>query len=205
MIIQVHPVNPEQRKIAQIVEVLKKGGVIIYPTDSVYAFACDINNKNAVEKICQLKQINIEKANFSIVCKDFSEVSEFTKQLGNSTFKLMKKHLPGPFTFILNASNKMPGIFRKGKKTIGIRVPLNNIALSIVSTLGNPIVTSSIKDEDEVIEYTTDPSLIHDRLEKHVNLVIDGGYGNNTATTIVDCTTDYPEIIRQGLGVIDEL
>lgn len=205
MIIQVHPANPEQRKIAQIVDILKKGGVIIYPTDSVYAFACDINNKNAVEKICQLKHINIEKANFSIVCKDFSEVSEFTKQLGNSTFKLMKKHLPGPFTFILNASNKMPGIFRKGKKTIGIRVPLNNIALSIVTALGNPIVTSSIKDEDEVIEYTTDPSLIHDRLEKLVNLVIDGGYGNNTATTIVDCTTDSPAIIRQGLGVIEDL
>ncbi len=203
MLLNIHSVNPDKRKIGQIVEVLKKGGVIVYPTDSVYGFACDINNKSAIERICQLRGIKPEKANFSIVCKDISELSTYAKQVDNVTFRLLKKHLPGPFTFILAASNHAPGIFRKSKKTIGIRIPENKIALSIVEELGNPILTASLKDEDEIIEYSVDPEIIHDRLEKQVNVVIDGGIGNNEPSTVVDCTGSSPEIIRQGLGEID--
>lgn len=205
MLIEIHPKNPETRKIQLIVDALKKGAVIVYPTDTVYAFACDINQKNAVEKICKLKGIKPEKANFSIVCKDLRELSDFAKQVDNQTFKAMKKALPGPYTFILSASNKAPGIFRKSKKTIGIRIPQNNISISIVEQLGNPIMTASIKDEDEIIEYPTDPVLIHERMEKHVFCVIDGGYGNNEASTVIDCSSSSPVVIREGLGSLDDI
>lgn len=205
MLIKIHPENPDQRNLTQVINVLKKGGVIIYPTDTVYAFACDINSKSAVEKICQLRGIKPEKANFSIVCKDLSELTDFAKQLDNSIFRLMKKVLPGPYTFILNASKKSPGIFRKSKKTIGIRIPNNKIALAIVELLGNPIMTASLKDNDEVIEYTTDPELIHENTKKEVDLVINGGFGKNAPSTIIDCSSGEPEVIREGLGSIDDL
>ncbi|MFT6715992.1 MAG: tRNA threonylcarbamoyl adenosine modification protein (Sua5/YciO/YrdC/YwlC family) [Saprospiraceae bacterium] len=202
MLIQIHPDNPDQRKLSQVVKVLQKGGVIVYPTDTVYALACDINSKSAVEKICQLRGIKPNKANFSIVCKDLSELTEFAKQVNNSTFRLMKKALPGPYTFILNASKKSPGIFRKSKKTIGIRIPNNNIALAIVESLGNPIMTASLKDNDDIVEYTTDPELIHENMANKVNLVIDGGFGQNAPSTIIDCSSGEPELIREGLGVV---
>ncbi len=202
MLIQIHPENPDSRKIAKVVEILKKGGVIIYPTDTVYSFACDISHKSAVEKICQLRDIKPEKANFSIVCKDLSELTEFAKQINNSVFRLMKKVLPGPYTFVLNASKKSPGIFRKNKKTIGIRIPSNKIAIAIVELLGNPIMTASLKDSDELIEYTTDPEVIHEKFAKRVAVVIDGGFGKNAPSTVFDCSSGEPQLIREGLGDI---
>lgn len=205
MLLEIHPDNPNSRNIAIAVACLKKGGVIVYPTDTVYAFACDINYKNAVEKICSLKGIKPEKANFSIVCKDLSELSEYAKQVSNPVFRLMKKALPGPYTFILNASQKVPVIFKNNKKTIGIRVPQNKIALALVEALGNPIMTASLKDEDDIIEYTTDPELIHERMENKVDIVINGGYGNNHPSTVIDCTNDEPEVIREGLGTLEGL
>lgn len=202
MLVKIHPANPEKRKIDQVVDCLQKGGVIIYPTDSVYAFACCITQKKAIEKICTLRNVKPDKANFSIACKDFSELSDYAKQINNSTFRLMKKVLPGPFTFILEASQKAPVTFRKSKKSIGIRVQDQNIATEIISGLGNPILTASLKSDDEIIEYLTDPELIHEKYADLVDLVIDGGYGNITATTVIDCTNDEPEIIRQGIGEI---
>lgn len=202
MLVQIHPENPNPRNLSSAVQILKKGGVIIYPTDTVYAYACDINNKNAIEKICKLRGIKPDKANFSIVCKDLSELSDFSKQLTNSTFRLIKKVLPGPYTFILTASNKSPGIFRKSKKTIGIRIPNNKIAIALVEALGNPIMTASLKDQDEIIEYTTDPELIHENMKKEVDLVIDGGFGKNAPSTVIDCTNEPPIVVREGLGEI---
>lgn len=201
MLLEVHPDNPNSRNIQMAVDHLKKGGVIIYPTDTVYAFGCDINFKNSVEKICRLRNMKPEKANFSIICKDLSELSEYAKQVSTPTFRLMKSCLPGPYTFILNASGQVPKIFKNKKKTIGIRVPENKIALALVEALGNPIVSASLKDEDQLVEYTTDPSSIYERYENQVELVIDGGFGNNQASTVIDCTQNEPEIIREGLGM----
>lgn len=201
MLLEVHPDNPNPRNIQLAVDHLKKGGVIIYPTDTVYAFGCDINSKNSVEKICRLRNMKPEKANFSIICKGLSELSEYAKQVSTPTFRLMKSCLPGPYTFILNASGQVPKIFKNKKKTIGIRVPENKIALALVESLGNPIVSASLKDEDQLVEYTTDPSSIYERYENQVELVIDGGFGNNQASTVIDCTQNEPEIIREGLGM----
>ena len=205
MLLDIHPENPNSRNISTVVNCLKKGGIIVYPTDTVYAYACDINYKNAVEKICSLKGIKPEKANFSIVCRDLSELSEYAKQVSTPIFRLMKKALPGPFTFILTASHKVPVIFKNNKKTIGIRIPENKIALAIVELLGNPIMTASLKDDDEIIEYTTDPELIHERHQEKVDLVINGGFGHNHPSTVIDCTGDEPIVIRQGLGIIEGL
>ncbi len=203
MFLEIHPDNPNPRVIAQAVECLRKGGVIIYPTDTVYAFGCDINSKNSVEKICRLRGIKPEKANFSFICNDLSQLSEYAKQVSTPTFRLMKNCLPGPFTFILKASGQVPRIFKNKKKTIGIRVPQNNIAQALVEALGNPIMSASLKDEDELKEYTTDPFSIHERYENQVDMVLDGGFGNNHPSTVLDCTEDEPELIRQGLGVIE--
>lgn len=200
MLLKIHPDNPDQRKIAQVVEELRSGKVIVYPTDSVYALACDINSKNAVEKICSIRDIKIQKAHFSIVCKDLGQLSYFTKQVSNEVFRLLKRALPGPYTFILKASNNAPGLFRKNKKTIGVRIPDNNIAIAIVEELGNPIVTASIKNDDEILEYITDPGLIHDELSNEVSVVIDGGIGNNQATTVIDCSEGNIDVIREGIG-----
>jgi tRNA threonylcarbamoyl adenosine modification protein (Sua5/YciO/YrdC/YwlC family) len=203
MIIRVHPDNPNERQIKQIVDILSKGGVIIYPTDTVYGMGCDINNSKAVERIARIKGVNLEKANFSFVCHDLSHLSDFSKPLNNEVFKLMKRNLPGPFTFILEANNNVPKLFKSKKKTVGIRIPDNNIALEIVRLLGNPIMSTSIHDIDNIIEYTTDPELIHERYENLVDAVIDGGYGNNVASTVVDCSGDEIEILRQGIGVLE--
>lgn len=204
MLIRIHPETPDLRQILNVVEVLKKGGVIIYPTDTVYGLGCDISKARAVERIARIKGIRIEKANFSFICHDLSHLSTYTRQISNPTFKLMKRYLPGPFTFILESSSNVPKIFKNKKKTVGIRIPANNIPLDIVRELGNPILTTSIHDHDSVIDYTTDAELIHENMGNLVDLVIDGGYGNNVPSTIVDCTKEPPVILRQGLGEFED-
>ncbi|PKQ68179.1 L-threonylcarbamoyladenylate synthase [Labilibaculum manganireducens] len=199
MLLKLYPDNPNHREFRKIADILKDGGIIIYPTDTIYAIGCDINNNKAIQKIANLKGINAEQANFSLICSSLSNLSEYAK-VDNTTFKMMKKNLPGAFTFILQASSNVPKLFKSKKKTVGIRVPDHYIPISIVEELGNPILTTSIHDPDEVVEYTTDPELIHEKYSKQVDLVIDGGYGRNTASTIVDCTTDSFEIIRPGIG-----
>ena len=203
MLLKIHPDNPEQRKIITVVEILKQGGIIIFPTDTVYGLGCDIYNHKAVEKIARIKGINLAKANFSFICYDLSHLSDFTKQIDNNIYKLMNRNLPGAFTFILPANNKVPKIFKSKKKTVGIRIPDNYIAREIVNQLGNPIMTTSIYDEDEIIEYTTDPELIYEKYKNLVDAVIDGGYGNNEASTVVDCTGEEIEVIRQGVGELE--
>lgn len=203
MLVKIYPENPNPREVQKVVEVLRSGGLVIYPTDTVYGLGCDVNNARAVERIAQIKGLNLKKDHLSFVCHDMSHLSVYTKALDNQVFKLLKKHLPGPFTFILPASNNVPKLFKNNKKTIGFRVPDNPIILEIVRELGNPVLSTSIKDEDEVIEYTTDPELIHEKYGDLVDLVIDGGYGGNEGSTIVDCT-DYPfEVVRQGKGVLE--
>ena len=201
MLIQIHPDNPEERKIAQVVKTLKSGGVIIYPTDAVYCIGCDLSNGKALEKVARIKNVKPEKANFSLICSDLSNLSKYTKPLSTSTFRLMRNVLPGPFTFILNASSEVPKYFHGAKKrTVGIRVPNNSITQRIVEALGGPLVSTSVHDDDDILEYTTDPELIHERYENLVDLVIDGGIGNLDPTTVVSCLDDDFEIIRQGLG-----
>ena len=202
--IKLYPENPDPRKIDQVVSILKNGGVIIYPTDTVYGMGCDIFNSKAVDRVKQLKNISGRKVDFSFICYDLSHIAEYTKSLPTPTFKLMKKALPGPFTFILNASNKVPKILNTSKKTVGIRVPDNNIPREIVRALSNPIITTSIHDDDEVLEYSTDPELIFEKYQGKVDAVIDGGYGQITASTVVDCTEDTPVVLREGLGNIDD-
>ncbi len=200
MLIQIHADNPDPRQIKKVVECLKDGGLIIYPTDTVYGFGCDVNNKKAMEKLCRLKGVNIKKHNLAFVCYDLSHIADFTKHLETSTYKLMKKALPGPFTFILNANSSIPKLFKNKKKEIGIRIPNNNIPREIVKELGNPIVTTSVKNDDMILEYSTDPKLIHEYFQNKVDMVISGGYGDSTPSTIVKCTDGYPEIIRKGKG-----
>ena len=203
MLIKIYPENPDEKRIQQAVEVLKKGGLIVYPTDSVYAIGCDMTNRRAAEKMAQLKGIKLEEANFSLICYDLSNISEYTVQFGTNLYKMMKRALPGPYTFILNANKNIPKLFQSKKQTIGIRVPDNNIARTIVNQLGNPMLSTSVHDDDEILEYTTDPELIHERYDGQVDLVIDGGYGNNEASTVIDCTGETPEILRQGIGEVD--
>ncbi|HEY9081729.1 MAG TPA: L-threonylcarbamoyladenylate synthase [Vicingaceae bacterium] len=203
MLIKIYPENPDEKRIQQVIDVLKKGGVIVYPTDSVYSMGCDMANKRAVEKMAQLKGVKLEEANFSLICYDLSNISEYTVQFGTDIYKMMKRALPGPYTFILNANKNIPKLFQSKKQTIGIRVPDNNIARTIVYQLGNPMLSTSVHDDDEILEYTTDPELIHERYDGQVDIVIDGGYGNNEASTVIDCTGETPEIVRQGIGVVD--
>ena len=203
MLIKLYPDNPDYKLIGSVVDSLKKGGLIIYPTDTIYAIGCDIYNNKAVEKIAWMKGVNLKKANFSFICHDFKHLSNFTRPLDNSTFKLMKNSLPGPFTFILPANSQIPKLFKNNRKTVGIRIPDNNIILEITKELGNPILTTSVKDEDDILEYTTDPELIHEKFNDLVDIVIDGGFGGNEPSTIVDCTEHEFKIIRQGKGVIE--
>lgn len=198
MLIKIYPENPNQKEIDKVVKVLQDGGLVIYPTDTVYAIGCDALNVRAVEKICRMKGINPAKSNLSIICYDLSNISEYAK-VDTSTFKLMKKNLPGAFTFLLNTTSSLPKIY-KDKKTVGIRIPDNDIIREIVRILGNPVLTTSVKNDDEIIEYSTDPELIEERYEKIVDLVVDGGYGGLEASTIVDCTDGEPVISRQGKG-----
>ncbi len=202
--IKIYPENPAPKHIKMVIETLEAGGVVIFPTDTVYALGCSIYQPKALDKIALLKGIKKEKANFSFLFNDLSMLSEFTKPFDNSTFRLMRKNLPGPFTFILNANNKVPKIFQSKKKTIGIRIPENNILASIIEELGHPLVSTSIHDDDEIIEYTTDPELIFEKYKDRVDLIINGGYGDNEASTVVDCTGNEPEIIREGKGVLVE-
>ncbi|MAO02460.1 MAG: threonylcarbamoyl-AMP synthase [Flavobacteriales bacterium] len=204
MISIIHPKNPDKRKVKEVVNYLKSGGVIIYPTDTVYALGCDAFNKKALEKICRIKKVNVKKHNFSFVCYDLSQISKYTKHLSNPIYKLMKKVLPGPFTFILQANNNIPKFFKNKKREIGIRVPNNNIARTIVKELGSPIATTSIKDKDEILEYSTDPELIHQYYINQVEIVIDGGYGDNIPSTIINCIENIPKIERQGKGEITQ-
>lgn len=200
MLLQIHPDNPNPREISMAIEALQNNGLIIYPTDTVYGLAWDINSPKAFDKIVRIKGKNALKENFSLVCNNISQVSQFTLHINNPTFKLLKHNLPGPFTFILNANNNVPRFYKSKKKTVGVRIPDNNIAIEIVSKLGHPIMTTSLHDEDEILDYMTDPGLIHEKYEHLVDYVIDGGYGNNEASTIVDCTGESFEILRQGIG-----
>lgn len=203
-LIKIFEENISPREIQKAVHVLKKGGLIIYPTDTVYGLGCDITNIKALQKIAQIKGVKLDKANFSFICKDLSNLSDYVKQIDTSTFKLLKRALPGAYTFILPGSKSLPKGF-KNKKTVGIRVPENKIAIELVTLLGNPIVSTSIYDEDEVLEYTTDPELIFEKWQSKVDLVIDGGFGDNHASTVIDLTGDEPEVIREGKGSSDIL
>ncbi|WP_417360316.1 L-threonylcarbamoyladenylate synthase [Galbibacter sp.] len=201
-LIRIYEENPNPREIEKVVNVLRSGGLVIYPTDTVYGLGCDITNTKALEKIARIKGVKLEKANFSFICADLSNLSDYVKQIDTATFKILKRALPGPYTFILPGSNKLPKVFKK-KRTVGIRVPDNAIALSLVQKLGNPIVSTSIYDEDELIEYTTDPELIHEKWDNLVSIVIDGGYGDNVASTVIDLSESTPTVVRQGKGSLD--
>lgn len=197
--LKIYEDNPSEAAIKKVVDVLRNGGLVIYPTDTVYGLGCDITNTKALERIAKIKGIKLEKANFSFVCSDLSNLSDYVKQIDTATFKILKRALPGPYTFILPGNNDLPREFRK-KKTVGIRVPDNNIALEIVKILGNPIVSTSIHDEDAVLEYSTDPELIFEKWQNLVDLVIDGGYGDNVGSTIIDLSGYEPVVVREGKG-----
>ncbi|WP_373399787.1 L-threonylcarbamoyladenylate synthase [Algoriphagus halophilus] len=203
--IRLYEENPDPRRISQIVNILRDGGVIIYPTDTVYGLGCDITNVRAVEKICRIKGINPKKHNFSFICADLSNIAQYTKVISKPVFKMMKKAFPGPFTFILEANTQVPKILHSNKKTVGIRVPNHSVPRMIVEELGQPLLSTSIRDEDEVIEYSTDPELIFEKYEHLVDIVIDGGYGQNVGSTILDCLGDEVDIVRQGLGNVDDI
>ena len=200
--IKIYPENTNEKEIEKVVNILRDGGIIIYPTDTVYGLGCDITNSKALERIAQLKGVKLEKANFSFICSDLSNMSDYVKQIDNTTFKILKKALPGPYTFILPGGNNLPKDFKR-KKTVGIRVPDNNIARILVQKLGNPIVSTSIYDEDELIEYTTDPELIFEKWQNKIDAIIDGGYGDNVASTIIDLSNGTPVVIREGKGEIE--
>lgn len=202
--IKIYTENPNSKEIDKVVAVLRQGGLIIYPTDTVYGLGCDITNNKALEKIARIKNVKLAKANFSFVCNDLSHMSDYVKQINTSTYKILKRALPGAYTFILPGNNNLPKAF-KNKKTVGIRVPNNNIIREIVKQLGNPIVSTSIRDDDDVIEYTTDPELIYEKWKDKVDIVIDGGYGDNIPSTVIDLSTDEIEIIREGKGSLDIL
>jgi len=203
MLVKIYNENPNPKHIRMVAEVLDAGGIIIYPTDTVYAIGCDIKASKAIEKIARFKGLNPNNPDMSIIFHDMSQLSEYTLIRDNNTFKLLKRNLPGPFTFIVNANNQIPKLFRNRKKTVGIRIPDHPITMELVRELGRPIMTTSIHDPDEIIEYTTDPELIHEKYRDFADIVIDGGYGHNLASTIVDCTGDEPIVLRAGLGQLE--
>jgi tRNA threonylcarbamoyl adenosine modification protein (Sua5/YciO/YrdC/YwlC family) len=203
MLIKLYEQNPDPRQVQKIVDLLRNGGVIIYPTDTVYGLGCDITRARAVERVARIKGIRPEKARFSFICSDLSHLSDYARHVDNNTFKLMKSYLPGPYTFILNASNQVPKSIKQNRKTVGIRIPANNIILEIVRHLGHPILTTSLKEEDQILEYPTDPELIHEEFIDLVDAVIDGGYGGMVPSTIIDCTGEGPVVLREGLGKVD--
>ena len=203
-LLKIHPQNPEGRKINHVIDCLKKGGIIIYPTDTIYGIGCDLMNRKSIARLCQIMDIKPQKLDLSFICNDLSHISEFVSRLDTSTFKLLKKALPGPFTFILESSSRVPKILDVNKKTVGIRIPDHIIPRTIVEILGNPLITSSIKDDDKIKEYTTDPEDIFQDFKHQVDIVIDGGPSGNIPSTVVDCTGSEPTIIRQGLGDIEQ-
>lgn len=200
--VKIYEDNPNPKEIAKVVAVLKKGGLIVYPTDTVYGLGCDITNNKALERVARIKGVKLDKANFSFVCHDLSNLSDYVKQIDTATFKVLKRALPGPYTFILPGAKSLPNAFKK-KKTVGIRIPDNSIALEIVKQLGNPIISTSIYDEDEILEYTTDPELILEKWDNLVDMVIDGGYGGNEPSTIIDFSEEEPKVIRKGKGNLE--
>ncbi|MEP1500848.1 L-threonylcarbamoyladenylate synthase [Nonlabens ulvanivorans] len=201
-LIRIYEDNPSPKELQRIAKAMKDGALIIYPTDTVYGLGCDINHKGALEKVAKITGVKLEKANFSFICESLSDLSEYVSQIDTATFKILKRNLPGPYTFILPGNNNLPSVFKK-KKTVGIRVPDNSIAIGLVQALGNPIISTSIKDDDEVIEYTTDPSLIVEKWDHLVDYVIDGGYGDNVASTVIDLTGNEPVLIREGKGSVE--
>ncbi|MBD0849630.1 L-threonylcarbamoyladenylate synthase [Maribacter arenosus] len=201
-LIRIYEENPNPKAISKVVQVLKKGGLVIYPTDTVYGLGCDITKTRALEKIARIKGIKLDKANWSFICADLSNLSDYVRQIDSKTFKILKRALPGPYTFVLPGSSNLPKDFKK-KKTVGIRVPANSIAQTLVRELGNPIVSTSIYDEDELLEYTTDPELIYEKWNNLVDIVIDGGNGGNVASTVIDLSGNEPEILREGKGSLD--
>jgi tRNA threonylcarbamoyl adenosine modification protein (Sua5/YciO/YrdC/YwlC family) len=203
MLIRLYEENPNQKHIRKVTDVLEQGGIIIYPTDTVYAMGCDIMAAKAIEKIARFKGLNPLNPDLSLIFHDMSQLSDYTIIRDNNVFKLLKRNLPGPFTFIVQANNQIPKMFKNKKKTVGIRIPKNNIVLELVRELGRPIITTSVHDPDEVIEYTTDPELIYEKYRDFADIVIDGGFGNNEASTIVDCTGEHFIIVRQGLGELE--
>lgn len=202
--IKIYDENPNPKEIAKVVKVLRDGGLVIYPTDTVYGLGCDITKSRALEKIARIKGIKLTKANWSFICADLSNLSDYVKQIDTATFKILKRALPGPYTFILPGNNNLPKDFKK-RNTVGIRVPDNSIAQALVSELGNPIVSTSIRDDDDVLEYTTDPELIFEKWQNLVDVVIDGGYGDNVASTVIDLSVNPPEVVREGKGDLDIL
>lgn len=200
MLLKINSDNPDTRKVDRVVQLLQDGGVIIYPTDTVYGLGCDIFQKKAVERICRLRGLNPQKANLTIICQSISQLSEYTQQIDNSVFKLLKRNLPGPFTFIFKSSRKLPKSLDNRRKTLGLRIPDNTIAQSIIEKLGNPILSISLKSEDEIREYVTDPYEIHEDFEKLVDIVIDGGMGDNAPSTVIDLSKGEIDIIRAGKG-----
>lgn len=202
-LITIHPLNPEMRKIKRVVEVLRAGGIIIYPTDTIYGIGCDLMNRKAIERLCNVMDIKPNKLDLSFICNDLSHISEFVKRIDTPVFKVLKKSLPGAFTFILESSSRVPKILDVNKKTVGIRIPDHAIPRTIVAELGNPLITSSIKDDDLIKEYTTEPEEIYEDFKNKVDLVVDGGAGGNVPSTVVDCTTNELVIVRQGLGILD--
>ena len=204
MLIRLYDENPNPKDLLKVVEILRGGGVIIFPTDTIYGIGCDITKPKAIERVARIKNVKPEKAALSFLFYDLSNISDYCKPISNNIFKLMKKNLPGPFTFILNANSNIPKLFRSTRKSIGIRIPQNNIIREIVKELGNPILSTSVKDEDTIIEYTTDPELIHEKFGDLVDLVIDGGFGGNIPSTVIDCIGNEPVITRQGKGELIE-
>lgn len=200
MLVKIYADNPQEKAIQQAVDILKRGGVIIYPTDTVYGIGCDITQQKAIERVCNIRGLKPDKSNLSFICYDLTDIAQYTKPFDTTVFRVLKKALPGPFTFIFNASGQVPKLLSSKKKTVGIRVPDNNIVREIVRALGNPIVTASIRDEDDILEYATDPELIYEKYAESVDMVIDGGYGGNVASTVVDFTSGEFEVLREGKG-----
>lgn len=205
MLLSIHPVNPEPRKIKQVADVLRNGGIVILPTDTIYAFACDLYQARAFEKICRLKNVKPAKANFSLLCDDLSNISEFTRPFDRSNYKLLNRALPGPYTFILEASSAVPGVFRNRRKTIGLRIPDHAIARELIRELGHPLVVASLHDLDEIRTYPTDPEEIEENYANETDMIIDGGAGNNIPSTVIDLTSEDPEVIREGAGSLEIL
>lgn len=202
--LKIHPLNPEGRKIQRAVDILRDGGIIIYPTDTIYGIGCDLMNRKSIERLCQLMNIKPQKLDLSFICNDLSQISEYVKRIDTPVFKILKKSLPGPYTFILESSSKVPRILDVNKKTVGVRIPDHAIPRSIVLLLGNPLITSSIKDDDVIKEYTTDPEEIYEDFKHSVDLVIDGGPGNNIPSSVIDCTGDQIVIVREGMGSVEQ-
>lgn len=199
MLIKIYPENPNPKQVQKVVDVLRSGGLIVFPTDTVYAFGCDLMNTKALQRLAAMRGVKLEKANFSFICSDLSNLSDFARQIDNTTFKYLKRSLPGPYTFVLQGGSKLPPVFKK-KKEVGIRIPDHTVPRAIVDLLGNPIVSASLYDEDEILEYTTDPELIYEKWGSRVDLVIDSGFGGNVPSTVIDLTGPEPELIRQGKG-----